>query len=67
MDIGAWRATARGITNTWTRLSDFHFQGMSLQRERNSCELGTFYSFIFLASWLTQWKRTCLPMKEIPV
>ena len=77
MDIGAWRATVHGITNTWTRLSDFHFQGMSLQRERKFTkrvpkrELGTIYLFIYLfiylASWLTQWKRTCMPMKEIPV
>ena len=49
MDIGAWGATVHGITNSRTRRSEFHFhfQGMSLQRERKSCELGTFYLFIY--------------------
>ena len=30
MDRGAWRATVYGVAKSWTRLSDFHFDGFSL-------------------------------------
>ena len=26
MDRGAWRATVHGVTESWTRLSDFHLR-----------------------------------------
>ena len=25
MDRGSWQATVHGVTNSWTRLNDFHF------------------------------------------
>ena len=28
-DRGAWQATVHGVTKSQTRLSDFHFQGIS--------------------------------------
>ena len=30
MDRGAWQATVCGVTESWTQLSDFHFQNGSL-------------------------------------
>ena len=28
MDRGAWQATVRGVSKSWTRLSDFHFSSV---------------------------------------
>ena len=35
MDGGAWQATVHGVTNSWTRLSDFTFRFLEEELERS--------------------------------
>ena len=32
MDRGAWQATVRGVTKSWARLRDFHFNMIDVDR-----------------------------------
>ena len=36
MDRGAWWATVHGVTNSQTRVKDFHFQTLAKKRSKES-------------------------------
>ena len=60
MDRGAWRATAHGVTKSWTRLSDYHSLTQHLAKvhwaalARMLTWLYCFVFFIFLFCYLRQ-------------
>ena len=45
MDGGPWQATVRGVTKSWTRLSDFNFHGNHGNGKESACNAGDPSSF----------------------
>ena len=43
----------RGVTKSWTRLSDFHFQAHRLEKYKAECDTVLFCFVFFKANYLT--------------